>query len=83
MVQGIVYERKVGIVMNWAVFATWTRKEQVCRLLVKRDSLGLIQDFNFEEEEGNFGSEGKPVEDKVADKVITIPIKLEPVMDTN
>jgi hypothetical protein len=27
MAQGITYERKVGIVMNWALFATWTRKE--------------------------------------------------------
>jgi hypothetical protein len=33
----IAYEKKVGIVMNWALFVTWTKKEQVCKLLVKRD----------------------------------------------
>jgi hypothetical protein len=27
MAWGIIYERKVGIVMNWALFATWMRKE--------------------------------------------------------
>jgi hypothetical protein len=83
MVWGIVYERKVGTVMNWALFATWTRKEQVCRLLMKRNSLGSIQGFKFEEEEGNFGLEGKSVENKVANKVIITPIELKPTIDTS
>ncbi len=50
---------------------------------MKRNSLGSIQGFNFEEEEGNFGLEGKLVEDKVANKVIANPIELEPTMDTS
>jgi hypothetical protein len=55
MAWGITYERKVETIMNWALFATWTRNEQVCKLLVKRYSLSSIQGFNFEEEERNFG----------------------------
>jgi hypothetical protein len=42
MDHGITYERKVGIIMNWALFATWTRKKYVFRLLMKRNSLGSI-----------------------------------------
>jgi len=55
MAWGITYERKVETIMNWALFATWTRNEQVRKLLVKRYSLSSIQGFNFEEEERNFG----------------------------
>jgi hypothetical protein len=46
---------------------------------VKRNSLGSIQGFNFEEEEGNFGLERATVEDKV----IVVPIELEHAMDTS
>jgi hypothetical protein len=41
MVRGLICGRK-GSVMNWAFFATWTKKGQVHRLLVsKRGVLGL------------------------------------------
>jgi hypothetical protein len=55
MAWGITYERKVETVMNWALFATWTKNEQVCKLLVKIYSLSSIQGFNFEEEEKKIG----------------------------
>jgi hypothetical protein len=42
MAPRITYERKVNTIMNYVLFATWMKKEQVCRLLVKRDSLGSI-----------------------------------------
>jgi len=50
---------------------------------MKRNSLGSIQGFKFEEEEGNFGLKGKLVGDKVANKVIATLIELEPTMDTS
>jgi hypothetical protein len=49
---------------------------------MKRNSSGLIQSFNLKEE-GNFGLKGKSVENKVVNKVIAIPIELEPIMDTS
>ncbi len=64
--------------MNWAQFVTWMRKEQVRRLLVKTNFLGLVQKgLSLDKEEGNFDVEGEPMDDI---KVATTPIKLDLTM---
>jgi len=48
--------------MNWALFVTQTRKEQVRKLLLKTNSLRLEQKCcNLDKEEGNLHVEGEPM----------------------
>ncbi len=65
--------------MNWVLFITWTKKEQVFRLLVKIIFLYLKQEgLSLDEEEGNLDAKGEPMDDI---KVATTPIKTKPTMN--
>jgi len=79
MAKVLTFEKVHKQVMNWALFTTWTKKEQVRRLLVKKTLPGDDQGYNFDEEEGNLDVRRKPVEEKVGDrrldKIVTTMIE--------
>ncbi len=87
MAKVLTFEKVHKQVMNWALFTTWTKKEQVRRLLVKKTLPGDDQGYNFDEEEGNLDVRRKPVEEKVGDgrldKIVTTMIEWKLAMEMN